>query len=120
VQAFMLCCEFMYTGNVDVLEDAEVAINVWMVASALQIRGMPDYIIEKLPEVVVVARLHLIPGLVRQSISAWDLSRSLGAEAQEQGDQILHFVMEFILCQMQARGHRLHVPDCTRICAATA
>ena len=43
VQAFTLACEFMYTGSIEALEDAEVAVNVWMVGASLQIHGLPRY-----------------------------------------------------------------------------
>lgn len=44
MQAFTLACEFMYTGGIEELEDAEVAINVWMVGAALEIHGLTRYV----------------------------------------------------------------------------
>lgn len=43
VQAFTLACEFMYTGAIEALEDAEVAVNVWMVGVSLAIHGLATY-----------------------------------------------------------------------------
>jgi hypothetical protein len=47
LQAFTLACEFMYTGKIDSLEDAEVAANVWMVGTALMIHELPQYVYRK-------------------------------------------------------------------------
>lgn len=93
----------MYTATIDSLEDAEVALNVWMVASALYIRDLPDFIFSKLPEVLRNASLPMFPGLIRQMMAAWDLSRALNATAQEQGDRVLQEVMQFVLCKLQVR-----------------
>eukprot|EP00892_Ulva_mutabilis_P005119 jgi/Ulvmu1/297/UM001_0301.1 len=100
-EAFTLACEFMYTAEIDELEDAEVAINVWMVASALSIRNLPAYAHGKAMQLLPAAHLHLLPGLFRQAHAAWQLSRSAKLDMEEQGATILHAVVELMMCKMQ-------------------
>lgn len=102
-QAFTLACEFMYTAEIEELEDAEVAINVWMVASALVIRDLPRYAYGKVRELLPSSHLHILPGLFRQAHAAWQLSRSARAEMEEQGSSILQAVLELMMCKMQVR-----------------
>jgi hypothetical protein len=101
VQAFTLVCEFMYTGMIENLEDAEVAINVWMVGSALFVRDLSDYVFKKLLEALPSSRLRILPGVVRQALGAWSLAQTLGPDLEEQGILILHSVMELLMCKMQ-------------------
>jgi hypothetical protein len=103
MQAFTLTCEFMYTGQIDALEDAEVAINVWMVSAALCVRGVPDYVYSKIQELLPGAPLHLVPGVVRQALAAAALGETLSAGAQAQSGAVLQAVMELLLCKLQAR-----------------
>lgn len=104
MQAFTLVCEFMYTAEIEALEDAEVAINVWMVGSALFVRGLPDYVFAKLLEALPSARLDILPGVVRQALAAWELGAGLGPLVQQQAARILQVVNELLLCKMQARS----------------
>lgn len=102
-QAFTLACEFMYTADIEDLEDAEVAINVWMVASALVIRDLPRYVHARVLRLLPEAHLHLLPGLFRQALAAWNLSRSSRPEMDEQGSSIMQAVLELIMCKLQVR-----------------
>lgn len=106
VQAFTLACEFMYTAEIEELEDAEVAINVWMVASALVIRDLPRYVHAKVLQLLPAAHLHLVPGLFRQALAAWHLCRSSRPDMEEEGASIMQAVMELIMCKLQVRQGR--------------
>jgi hypothetical protein len=106
VQAFTLACEYMYTGRIEALEDAEVAINVWMVASALVISSLPQYVHKRILEILPTSHLHILPGVFRQANAASILSRASTREMEEQGSAILQTVMEYILCKLQVRTLR--------------
>lgn len=112
MQAFTLACEFMYTAEIEELEDAEVAINVWMVASALVIRDLPRYVHARVLQLLPAAHLQLMPGLFRQALAAWQLSRSSRPEMEEQGSGILQAVLELMMCKLQARTCSLAYRGC--------
>jgi hypothetical protein len=102
----------MYTGMIENLEDAEVAINVWMVSSALFVRDLPDYVYKKIGEALPGTPLRILPGVVRQALSSWSLAQSLGPGPQEQGANILHSVMELLMCKMQVCTDKGHLIQC--------
>jgi hypothetical protein len=118
MQAFTLACEYMYTGKIETLEDAEVAINVWMVASSLLIRDLPKYALRRIMEILPSSHIHIIPGIFRQAFAAWQLSKGTGmshtgTHADEEGASILQAVMEFILCKLQvSHAAASHLPAC--------
>lgn len=103
MQAFKLSCEFMYTGAIELVEDAEVAINLWMMAGVLQIANQTAYAIRHVNALLTKTPLEFVPALVTAAISAWQLGERLGGNMASEGYQMLKSVMDFVLCDLQAR-----------------
>lgn len=106
VQAFWLACEFMYTGKILEIKDAEVAMNLWMIAGSLQIHGLPAYALQSVTGLLTQTETKKIPDVVRQAIAAWQLGEALGQGTAGDGYWLLKSTIEFVLCDLQVRSSR--------------
>ena len=108
LQAFTLACEFMYTGKILALEDAEAAMNVWMVGTALKIQGLAAYSLQSIPDLLYRTPLDCFPVVIQQAVAARQLGLESGDSMSiEESHTIIKAALDFLLCDLQVRSSPL-------------